>query len=96
MTDARVIDTGITPETGVIANRLNYDGIAILQQGSLRAIRRSFEKLENPDKFIEDPTALISPTKIDDSYSINSVSFFVRFMIGLLIFAVVWDYLNTK
>ena len=96
MTDTRVIDTGINANTNIVANRLNYDNdFAILQQGSLRSIRRFFEQKENPDKFIEDPTAPLEEDVVDDSFSINSVTFFVRFMILILILVVMWDYLKS-
>ena len=97
MADTLVIDTGINAKTQSVANRLNYDNdFAILQQGSLRSMRRFFERAENPDKFIEDPTAPLEEEKIDDSYSINSVTFLVRFVILILILAIVWDYLKYE
>jgi hypothetical protein len=97
MSDVRVIDTGINANTDIVANRLNYDegNFAILQQGSLRSMRRFFEQKENPDKFIEDPTAPLEEEMVDDSFSINSVTFFVRFMIVILILVVMWDYLKS-
>jgi len=97
MADTRGIDTGINATSQIVANRLNYDDdFAILQQGSLRSIRRFFERAENPDKFIEDPTAPLEEKKTDDSYSINSVGFLIKFVILLLIIAIVWDYLKYE
>jgi hypothetical protein len=97
MADARIINTGINANTQIVANRLNYDDdFAILQQGSLRSIRRFFEQKENPDKFAEDPTAPLKVVEPDTSYSINSIQFFVRFMIVIVILAAVWDYLKSE
>lgn len=98
MAGPRVIDTGITQDTKIIANKYNPDDdtLPILQRGSLDAFRRYFERIENPDKYVEDPTAPIKKMEKDTSYSINSVRFVVRFMICILILAVVWDYLIIK
>jgi hypothetical protein len=97
MTDARIIDTGINANTEIVANRLNYDNdFAILQQGSLRSIRRFFEQKENPNKFIEDPTAPLEKEVIDDSYSINSIQFFVSFTIFILMVIIMWDYIKSE
>lgn len=98
MAGPQIIDTGITPDTTIIANRYNPDDdtLPILQRGSLEAFRRYFERIENPDKFIENPTAPIKKIEPDTSYSINSVRFVVRFMIVILILAILWDYLKIK
>lgn len=93
----RVINTGINANTEIIANRLNYDNdYAILQQGSLRSIRRFFEQKENPDKFIEDPTTPLKKKVVDDSHSINYVGFVVKFMITVIILIILWDYLKSE
>jgi hypothetical protein len=101
MTD-RIIDTGINANTNIVANRLNYDyDMAILQQGSLRSIRRFFERLEHPELFAdEDRDGRIDieqnmRKKKESPYSINSVAFVVQFVILILFFAMVWDFLKT-
>lgn len=101
MTDR--IDTGINENTKVIANVLNYDDdMAILQQGSLRSIRRFFHKVEHPDipiledKDIDDIESNKNKSNGMDVISINSISFMVKFVILILMLIIMWDFLRTK
>jgi len=99
MTEHTIIDTGINTDTHIIANRYNADdNIAILKQGnsSLKYLRLYFEQKEHPDKFKEDPTAPLKTVVIDTSYSINSINFFVKLSVLILIMIIVWDYLKTE
>lgn len=111
MTDR--IDTGVGPDTKILANILNYDDdMAILQQGSVKSIKRYFQRVENPESLGRDSFGSTSVSidrenrpiirggdkryTLEPGVSINSVSFIARLIILILILIVVWDFLRTK
>jgi hypothetical protein len=91
------VDTNITHNTKIIANTLNYDNdMAILQQGSVRSTRRFFHELEHPDIPFPEDIKSTNNKSINNTISINSVGFVVKFVIFILLSMIVWDYLKTK
>ena len=91
------INTGINDNTKIISNVLNYDNdMAILQQGSLRSIKRFFHKVEHPDIPLSEDIDEDKNINKESTISINSVTFVVKFIILILLIVIVWDFLKTK
>ncbi len=67
----------------------------ILNQNSIEYIKRLFDEAENPPK----PTTYFDQfqvIKYGSKYSVNSVSFAVKFCIFLIFVYVIWRFLNEK
>lgn len=105
------VDTGIGDNPKIIANRLSYDDdMAILQQGSVKSIKRFFQRVENSKSLDRDSFGSTSVsinrenviTRGDSRYvlepgvSINSVGFVIKLIIAILILTILWNYLNSE
>lgn len=90
----------IDQNTKIVSNVLNYDDLRvnnldILQQNSIKSIKKYFEEIENPKKPITEIDLMKSNKNISD-YSINSVGFFIKLFIFIIFLVLVWDFMKSK
>jgi hypothetical protein len=90
----------IDQNTKIVSNVLNYDDLRvnnldILQQNSIKSIKKYFDDIENPKKPITE-IDLMKSTKHTSDYSINSVGFFIKLFILVVFLVLVWDFVKTK
>lgn len=66
----------------------------ILNQGSIPHIRQYFDKLEK----LNYPQSILNKSTINESpslYSINSTSFFIKFIAFILLLFIFWDFIHA-
>ena len=100
-----VIDTGITPDTRIVSNVLDYNDVRvnnldILNQNSVKSIKKHFDELEHPPVLLTELDLIRSKgaaLKLDEtSISINSIGFFVKLFILIVLLVIAYDFIKLK
>ena len=96
------INTSILPDTNIIANKLNYDeDYAILQQGSVKLMRKKFERLEHPNAPRDENGEIIDHEKIEkekrkDFVTVGSIGMIINIILFIVFSIIVIDYVKSS
>lgn len=74
---------------------IEYNDLDILNQGTVPHIKKYFDNLEAEANKTHDVLKITHERIIDlnSKYSINSIAFFVKLMIGIIMMIIIWDFL---